>query len=227
MSYPQGPAGPAQPDPWADPGASQSPYGQGQPGYPQPEPSSGPPSSGGPAYGQGYQQPVSGQPGYGHPAAPAPYGQPGYGQQGHSQQGYGQNYGQPGYGQNSGQPGYGQAGPYQPNPQEHQPAMLAHLLAVFLGWIGALIIYMMKKDESAFVRHHAVDALNMSIAVAIIMVGGVLISIVTCGFGAFLAVPVMLGWWIASLVFGIIAAMAANRGEWYRYPTWLSWPMIK
>jgi uncharacterized protein len=25
----------------------------------------------------------------------------------------------------------------------------------------------------------------------------------------------------------IMAAVAANRGEWYRYPTFMAWPLIK
>ncbi len=235
MSY-QGPGTPGQPDPWGNEGYS----APGAPDHSAP-PNPGQPGSGPPAYDQtGYSpsgppdpghpvsgQPVSGEPSYGgyEPAAMPPPAT-GYGQQQYGQQQYG---GQAGYGA---QPGYGAVQPYAhgqyvPRPDERQTAMLTQLLALFFGWIGALVMYVVKKDESGFVKHHAVQALNLSISVGIIAVGGIIVSFATCGFGAFVAVPVMLVWWIAAIVYHILAAMAANRGEWYVFPTWVSWPMIK
>lgn len=205
MSYPPGPAGPSQPDPWGDPGGS--PYGQ--------QPSSGPPSSGGPGYPPpGYQQPVSGQPGYDQG-----WGQPGYGQQ--------PGYPQPGYGQ----PGYSG---YAPNSDERTMAMLAHLLGLATGFllglpfVGPLIIFLMKKDQSQFARHHAVDALNVTISFMIVTIGA---SIVGCAL-SFILIGVLfflllIPYSITVLVYMIIAAIAANKGEWYKYPTWLAWPMVK
>jgi uncharacterized Tic20 family protein len=32
---------------------------------------------------------------------------------------------------------------------------------------------------------------------------------------------------IAAIVFMILAGIAANRGEYYRYPAFMAWPMIK
>ena len=53
---------------------------------------------------------------------------------------------------------------------EKNIGMLAHLL-VFSGYvvpfgniIGPLVIYLIKKDESAYIRHHAVEALNFQIS---------------------------------------------------------------
>ena len=41
--------------------------------------------------------------------------------------------------------------------------MFAHLAGTFFGWLGALIVFMMKKDESAFLRHHGKESLNFQL----------------------------------------------------------------
>ncbi|WP_433439823.1 DUF4870 domain-containing protein [Nonomuraea sp. CA-141351] len=197
-------------------------------------PSDIPPSQGsGPqpsSYGQqpgsepGYGQPGYGQPGYGQPG----YGQPGYGQPGYGQPGYGQqppSYGPPppGYGPPPQQPGYGYAPhpgePYVPGRFGPRPgtddttmAMLAHVLGLVVSWVGPLIIYLMKKDESPYVRDQAAEALNFQITM---FIGYIVAGILVVVFIGMLLLPAV---WILSLIFHIQAAMATNRGERYRYP---------
>ena len=94
----------------------------------------------------------------------------------------------------------------------HLSALLISYVACGLGFIGPLIIMNGQGKQSAFVRHHAVEALNFSLTVLIAyIVSGVLIIVVI---GLFLLPIVAIG----SLVLYIMAAVAANRGEWYRYP---------
>ncbi|MEU7828064.1 DUF4870 domain-containing protein [Nonomuraea sp. NPDC049129] len=216
----------------AQPGSGPAPGYGAQPGSgPAPEyggqPGSGPAPGYGdqPAYGSGPQSgPGSGpQPGYG-------YGQPGsggYGQPGSG--GYGQSpgygYGQPptpppGYEQ----PGYGYAAPQQrpphvpgvygprPGSDDTTMAMLAHLLGLLVSWIGPLIIYLMKRDESPYVRDQSAEALNFQITMFIGYVVAGLLTVVLIGIILF---PII---WIVSLIFHIQAAIAANKGENYRYP---------
>lgn len=90
-------------------------------------------------------------------------------------------------------------------------AMLVHLLALFTGFIGPLIVYLVK-DNDPFVRHHSAEALNFSIATTIAYIVSGILIIVLIGL---ILLPLV---WIGALVFHIQAAMAANRGEWYRYP---------
>ncbi|MEY9213332.1 DUF4870 domain-containing protein [Thermobifida halotolerans] len=139
------------------------------------------------------------QPGYGAPPPPPGYPQqPGYGQQ----PGYPQ---QPGHGQ---QPGYGGS-------DDNMFSMLTHLLGIITGFLGPLIMYLVKKDTSSpYLRHHLLEALNFQIMIAIAQVAAWILSVIT--FGLLFFVPMVV--WIFSLVFCILAGMAANRGEWYRYP---------
>ena len=90
--------------------------------------------------------------------------------------------------------------------------MLAQLLGLFAGIIGPLIIYLIKKDESPFVRHHASEALNFNITLLIGMMISLPLMLVLIGFLTFFVIA------IAGMVFQIIASIAANNGEWYRFP---------
>ena len=91
-------------------------------------------------------------------------------------------------------------------------ATLAQILGIVAGFIGPLIIYVMAKPEQRFVKHHASEALNFSITMFIVYFVCALLFIVFIGI---VLLPIAI---IMALVFHVIAAMAANRGEWYRYP---------
>ncbi len=90
-------------------------------------------------------------------------------------------------------------------------AMLTHLAGIFFGFIPALIVYLLKPNDP-FVRHHAAQALNFEITLIIAYTAATVLIIVLIGLLLF---PIV---FVVSLVFHIAAAVAANRGEWYRYP---------
>ena len=91
-------------------------------------------------------------------------------------------------------------------------AMLCHLLGLFTCFIGPLIIWLIKKDEYAFVDNQGKEALNFQITVAIASIVSALLTAVCIGF--FLGIAVM----ICDLVFCIVASVKANDGAAYRYP---------
>lgn len=93
-------------------------------------------------------------------------------------------------------------------------ALAAHLLGIFTWFIGALIIWLINKDDAgkAFVTDQAKEALNFQITVTIAMVISIILMVVIIG--GILA-PIV---GIINLVFCIIAAVKANNGEAYRYP---------
>ncbi|NYH54161.1 MULTISPECIES: DUF4870 domain-containing protein [Nocardiopsis] len=221
MSYPSNP--PEDPH-----GQGQQPGQEGSGGYPsQPgHPSGGYPSQPGHPGGGHPDQP--GQPGYqqgGYPPPPGGYpGQPGYQEQ---SGGYpAGNYQQPGYQQGGYQQGgYGQPGGYghssattgQPNSDERQMGLFAHLGGGLLGWLVPLIIYLLKKDESPFIRDQSAQALNFQLLILIGYLISSVLMIVIIGALTWFVV------WVVSIVFGILGGMAASRGEWYRYPFNVSW----
>jgi uncharacterized Tic20 family protein len=138
---------------------------------------------------------------------------------------------QPGgpYGQQPGQPGgpgwngpQGPGGPQYPGgytpPQPMSPedqrlwATLTHIGGIFFNFIAPLIAYLVLRDRGGFIREHTRVALNFHITMAIAYVAGTILSIIVIGAFVIMAAA------IVSIVFGIMAAVAANRGEFYRYP---------
>ncbi|MFG2078424.1 DUF4870 domain-containing protein [Nonomuraea maritima] len=105
----------------------------------------------------------------------------------------------------------GRYGP-RPGTDDTTMAMLCHLLGLVLSWVGPLIIYLTKKDESPYVRDQAAEALNFQITM---FIGYIVSGFLVIAFIGLLLLPAV---WIVSLIFHIMAAMAANRGERYRYP---------
>lgn len=105
------------------------------------------------------------------------------------------------------------------SPEDRSLGMLCHLLAIFTGFLGPLIVWLVKKDGSAFVGHHGREALNFQLTLMLVMVclgsAAFILMFVLVGF---VLLPVLFIVPILALVVEIIAAVAAQNGEWYRYP---------
>ena len=99
-----------------------------------------------------------------------------------------------------------------PGTEPKTMAMLAHLLGLFVGVLGPLIIYLINGEEDPYVRHQAAEALNFHLTLLIGYVVSIVLMIVLIGFLTFFVL------WILGIVLSIMGAVAANRGEWYRYP---------
>jgi len=156
-------------------------------------------------YGNPYgQQPPHGQ--------QPPYGQPPYGQQ---------PYAQPTPPPFSQQP-FVQAGPPVNPTDERTYAMVAHLGQLVVGFFAPLLTYLMYKDRSQYIRWHSAQALNFSITSFLYVMAVMFVSVVTFGIGFLLFIPLA----ALEVVFLVMAGVAANRGEWYRYPQWLAVPMV-
>ena len=95
--------------------------------------------------------------------------------------------------------------------QERTLALLAHLLGIVAGWVAPLIIYLVVNND-AYTKTQARESLNFQITLLIGYVIGGILSMVLIGFLVALAV------WVYGLIMVIIAAMAVNKGEDYRYP---------
>lgn len=104
------------------------------------------------------------------------------------------------------------AGTLEVTQDDRTMAMIAHILGIPTCFLGPLIIWLIKKDQSKFVANQAFQALVFQIAITI---GYILSSILMVALIGFFLYPIF---GVISLIFGVIAAMAANKGEWYSYP---------
>ncbi|PZP52194.1 MAG: DUF4870 domain-containing protein [Pseudopedobacter saltans] len=103
-----------------------------------------------------------------------------------------------------------------PSNDDRNMAMLAHVLAFFTGFIGPLIIYITKKDESPFVKENAVNVLNFQISLFIYMFVSFILAFVLIGFFLLAALGIL------HLIFTIMGAVAAHDGKVYKYPIAIS-----
>jgi uncharacterized Tic20 family protein len=112
--------------------------------------------------------------------------------------------------------------------EDKQWAMFAHLSALMglavggMTFLGPLIVWLVKKDQSRFVDEHGKEALNFQLNILIwsVVVGAasVVIGFVTCGLGLLLMIPLLMLLMVWGIVMPIIAGVKANQGERYEYP---------
>ena len=116
-----------------------------------------------------------------------------------------------------------------PTLSDRQWAAGAHLAALILalvtswaagiaGAVGALAVWMIKRDDSPFAAEHAKEALNFNLSMFIYAVVLVVATVVTLGVGALITVPLGLVVAVIWLVCTLIAAFRAYDGQPYRYP---------
>ena len=106
--------------------------------------------------------------------------------------------------------------PYAPTPMN--PAdeklwwALTHVGGIFFSFVPALVVYLVLKDRGPFVRHHTATALNFQLTMLIASVVAAILWFVLIGVFITAAISIII------IVFSILAAIAANKGEWYTYP---------
>jgi uncharacterized Tic20 family protein len=98
--------------------------------------------------------------------------------------------------------------------EERLLAAIAHFGGIFGGFVVPLVIWLIKKDQSKFIDDQAKEALNFQINIVGQAVILMIVTLVTCGFGGVLYLP----WLLWPLIMSILAGVAANKGELYRYP---------
>ena len=191
------------------PYASQPPYGSQQPYGSQPPYGSQQPYGSQPPYGS--QQPYGSQPSYGPP------------------QSYSVSHGAHGPAADRAlfdsqllPPqafGTGSEGFWQPSPSDRNAAVWTHIGSILLGWLLPLILFLVKKDESPYVREHARQSLNFELTLFPIFFIGSIFTLTGVGLLILLAAA------IVDIIFHVNGAIAANRGQGYRIPLAIS--MIK
>lgn len=118
-------------------------------------------------------------------------------------------------------PAYQRATDHEATADERTYALFTHLTLLALHFIpvpvvAPLIMWQIKKDQSPFLDDHGKEAVNFQISLVLYALLG-LPLIPLCGTGfAVWAVVYVLG-----LVGMILGAIAANRGQYYRYPATL------
>lgn len=102
--------------------------------------------------------------------------------------------------------------------QERNTAMLMHLtgllgyIAVAVGFVVPLVIWLTQKDRSAFVERQGYVMFNAWTSYTIYSIPAIMLCFVCIG------IPLLLAVWALAFIATIFVALAASRGETMEYP---------
>lgn len=99
-----------------------------------------------------------------------------------------------------------------PSNDEKNIATVTHLGGTVFFFIPALIVWILKKDESPYIAYQSKEALNFQITV---MLGMFIANILVWILIGLALIPLI---WVANIVFCIVAAISTSKGQTYRYP---------
>ncbi len=123
--------------------------------------------------------------------------------------------------------GYGPRGPSD----DQTWGMLSYVLSFVAAILAPLIIYLVKMNESRYVRYHAAQALNMGITALIYSIVGIIVGVVVAiashGLALLVLIPLFIAYGVAHVVFLILAAVGAYRGTLYRIPVLICLPLVR
>jgi uncharacterized Tic20 family protein len=97
--------------------------------------------------------------------------------------------------------------------EERTGSMIAYILTALFGWLGGLIGWLVWKGKGSFAKDQTTEAFNFGLTTLIALV---VLQILArfIPFVVYLIYLVVL----AQLILGIMGAIAANKGESYRFP---------
>jgi uncharacterized Tic20 family protein len=102
--------------------------------------------------------------------------------------------------------------PWRSGSGDRACAVVAHVGGLFLSFLPALLILLIRGRSSGAVRQHGFEALNFQITVLLGYVVTLLLIVLVIGLVLTFAL------WITTVVLTISAVLAAGRGDAYRYP---------
>ncbi len=101
---------------------------------------------------------------------------------------------------------------YNPTQDEKTVALLSHVLTFIACFLAPLVIYFVKKEESEYVRDHAIESLNFQISIFIYILACIPLMLIIIGIFFMIAIGAL------AFIFVIIATIKASEGKMYRYP---------
>ena len=94
----------------------------------------------------------------------------------------------------------------------HLSSFSSYLGVPFGSIVGPLVMWLIKKDQSAYVDANGKEALNFHLSMLLYLIISIPLVFVGIGLITILVIPIL------EIVFTIIAAVKASEGQFYRYP---------
>lgn len=106
-------------------------------------------------------------------------------------------------------------------------AIIIHLSGFLNGILPLVIplgIWIVKKEESFFLRAHGKAAINFQLSAIILATIATVFIFFTIGLGAIIVIPLAAIYGILYIYFIIMASITASNGQLYQYP--LTWEIV-
>jgi len=98
------------------------------------------------------------------------------------------------------------------NKDEQNMGLLMFILGIFTSFIGPLILWLMKKEQSRYLEAQGKEILNFQITTFLLMLCNIPLFFIVIGILTHFAIV------ITYLVLMIIGAVTASKGNFYRFP---------
>ena len=104
-------------------------------------------------------------------------------------------------------------------------AVVGYLGVIFFAFLPALVIFLLTRRSSPYLRFHAARAVNLSVTVILFdlsaLIVGLMLALDTVVLSLSVALPLATALWLTAAVYLVRTALAAARGEAYDPPAWL------
>lgn len=109
--------------------------------------------------------------------------------------------------------------------------MVSYLAAACLSFVAPLIIYLVRRKRSPFIRAHAAQATNLTFTALLYtisaLIGGGMLALDTLLVGLITGAILVCAIWLVTLYYLIRAGIAANAGHFLGVPGWLAARLVK
>jgi uncharacterized Tic20 family protein len=110
-------------------------------------------------------------------------------------------------------------------------ALLGYLSVPFLGPCVPLVIYLLRKQSSRYLRRHSAQALNLSLTMILYgvcaLIAGAILALDSVGVAVAIVIPLAAVLWLANAGYAFAAGLAADRGGFRRIPGWLCAALVR
>jgi uncharacterized protein len=125
----------------------------------------------------------------------------------------------------AGQAGAGAAVAPPADPGDQRLAILSYLGVPFLGPCLPLLIYLVSRRRSGYVRRHSAQALNLSVTTLLYgicaLIVAAMLALDSTGVALAVVLPLVAALWLVTVGYVIVACARARRGGFRELPGWL------
>jgi uncharacterized protein len=116
-------------------------------------------------------------------------------------------------------------------PDHEDLAMLGYVAVPFLGPCVPLVIYLLWKQKSEYVRRHSAQALNLSLTLVLYgvcaVIAAAILALDSIGVAVAIIIPLAAALWLVNVGYAVTAGLTADRGGFQRIPGWLCATMVR